>query len=272
MAEASRIRSAAWSLLLLWLAACAAEADVISKAQSQGVGTGGPAQHEGGSFDAGAFFPPSNGPADAAGADAGVWGTETMGLLDSGGVPHWAVCDSSGDMLERARTGDQCSFIGGCMRTLPGCGRRTALCNDGVVHMSEITKADCVPDDPEIAGMCAAPAPEACCIELWQCDAATDSPQNVARVCALNCETAMFPRGDIAPYTGCPSDPDRAPVPVLWPPQLGTPCRGSFVCDSIGNAAGPDTPFTFDAYGRIYWCMGGVIQRVATGPSFPWND
>lgn len=246
---------------------------MISKDQSQGIGdapivTGGAAA----SFDAGSFVPPFPAPVDA---DAGVWGTEAMGLLDSGGVPHWAVCLSEGPMLDRARTGDLCSFIGGCQKTLPGCGRRTALCSQGVVQMGEITKADCVPDDPEIPGMCAGPSPDSCCIELWQCDDATASleiEQHAARVCALNCETAMFPRGDIAPYTSCPSDPESPPVPVLWPPQLGSPCRGSFVCDSLGNTAGPATPFTFDAWGRIYWCTGGVIQRVATGPSFPWND
>jgi hypothetical protein len=270
-AETVRIRSIALPITLLALAGCAAEADVLSGDFRRQV----PLMNEDAEIDAGI------GPTyDATGADASTEMAYTdaaggdadwLEELPGEGGTLWSACIPS---LEGGRTGDTCTFVGGCARPLSeGCGRRTALCADLVLHLGEVSKDQCVPDDAGLTRRCAEVELGSCCIKMWQCDVGALSlaeGQPVAKVCALDCEVSMFPKSE-PPLTGCPGDLTSELRPP-WPPAPGTPCQGSFICDSQGNPASVGTEvFSFDSYGRIYWCAHGVMQRVATGPSLPWN-
>jgi hypothetical protein len=143
---------------------------------------------------------------------------------------------------------------------------------NGVLYKNEVSKSVCVGDDPANTRRCAAPVPDSCCIELWQCDDMSQElapGQPVTYVCALDCPKAPTTTSDDV-FAGCPGDTSW-PLGA-FPPPVGTPCQGDFVCDSLGMSAGPDTEaFTFDDYGRIYWCQHGVVQRAATGRTLPWN-
>lgn len=262
MAEARAICSRGWSIALLGLVCCAAEADVLSSGQIGPQSLGGA---DAARADAGSPL------ADA--ADGGAWHDLYPGP-DAGGAIVWTACEPA-SILERGRTGDSCSFLGGCSVPLDNCTWRTALCANGVLFTNEVSKSVCVGDDPGNTRRCAAPVPDTCCIELWQCDDMSQElapGQAVARVCSLTCPKAT-PTTGVTVFAGCPDDASGLPWPRgAFPPPVGTPCQGDFVCDSLGMSAGPDTdPFTFDEYGRIYWCQHGLIQRAATGRTLPWN-
>jgi hypothetical protein len=266
MAEVRAICSRGWSIALLALACCAAEADVLSSGENRG--------REpfplGGGVDAGVAF--ADAASDLADASDGAW-HELYPALDAGAL-IWSVCQTA-SILERGRTGDSCTFLGGCALPLANCTWRTALCVNGELYTNEVSKSVCVGDDLGNTRRCAAAVPDTCCVELWQCDDMSQElapGQPVARVCALDCPKAMpATGGDV--FAGCPDDPSGPPWPPgAFPPPKGTPCRGDFVCDSLGRSAGPGTePFTFDEFGRIYWCQHGLLQRAATGRTLPWN-
>jgi hypothetical protein len=261
MAAGRAIRSSGWSLTLLALTCCAAQADVLS---ADFAGPTAVAVDAGGRTEAE--------------ADAGAGGADASSLLpyfppESGRVPTWTGCGGQ-DIVQRGRTGDACSFVGSCSNREANCGQRTALCADGVLHTGQVSKSVCENDDPDIRRRCAAPVPDSCCIELWQCESSEEllEGQPTVRVCALDCGTGpTIDTGSLV--TSCPDDPEGVPWPNgSFPPALGTRCAGRFVCDSYGQSVGlASEAFTLDEYGRIYWCQNGVVQRAAIGSTLPWN-
>jgi hypothetical protein len=258
MAGARALRGSGWSLSLLGLTCCAAEADVLSEDGLRGIQV---IAHQ----DASA--PGATGGGGAADA---AW-TDQYVPRDSGKGPTWTGCDAL-DILERGRTGDPCSFVSECYSLVPNCGKRTALCANGVLHTGQVSKNVCTEDDPLVLRRCAAPVPDGCCVELWQCQSSEEllAAQPVVRVCALDCEN-ISPAAASTVVTSCPDDPEGAPWPS-FPPALGTPCAGDFVCDSNGRSVGlASEAFTLDDFGRIYWCQHGSVQRAAIGSTLPWN-
>ena len=270
MAEATCIRGPALWSLLASLVGCAAEVEVLSSGRPDGsvLLESGPAQNDAADFEAG----PAS---DAGAAQDGGW-VETSTLPENGTEPPWTVCNPSAPVLALGRSGDRCTFVGGCARAVGDCGRRTAWCGqDGALRMGEVTKAACVADDPADAGRCTRPAGnDPCCFEIWPCNAAATvpDPAQVARVCALDCQEDTRAT-DGAAVTGCPDVPNAPPWPRVWPPPAGTPCQGNFVCDSHAFSAAPAAIFELDRYGRMYGCLNGAVQGIAIGSTIPpWNS
>jgi hypothetical protein len=263
MAGARVIRGVVWSLSLLGLTCCAAEADVLSEDGLRGVQV----------VIEDAAVPQAM--TDGGGAaDAST--TEQYFTSDGGKGPIWTGCDGTGGVLERGLTGDPCSFVSQCANVEPNCGQRTALCADGVLHTAQVSKNMCEEDDPLVSQRCAALVPDSCCIELWQCESSELRSENqpVVRVCALDCRNTK-PAPSLTIFTNCPNDSDGVPWPDgSFPPALGARCEGDFICDSYGTSLGlASVPFVLDDYGRIYWCQHGIVQRVAMGKAnyLPWN-
>jgi hypothetical protein len=276
MAEARAICSKGWWITLLGLVCCAAEVDVLESS-----GTFAPpmdASPVASTEEDGSSPTPLDG--DAGFLYPDVWEAGIYPPLDASAGPTWTTCDPGGSIFERGRSGDSCQFTRetGCTELLPDCTQRTAKCVNGVLLLAEARKSACTRDEPLVSPRCGqVNEMDGCCISLWQCapgaSLSLSDGQPVVRVCALNCDSS----GSIVPVQGpvsrCPNEYDPAGVP--WPrtpPEAGLACTGSFVCDAVGNPAGPNTAFQFGDNGLIYWCDGEVVQRTAIGISWPWNE
>lgn len=267
MPETRAVRSKGWQIALLGLACCAAEADVLSdRAADVPPSPSIP--------DGGALMSADAGRAWEAGPYAGDTGG-LGGLRDAGTRPTWTRCDLS-IIFERGRTGDLCDFgrESACKEQLPECAQRTAACADGVLHLGHVSKSECTPDDRSNLRRCAMVEPDSCCVDLWECTDAEADPAGkpVVHVCAPECDTTATSAASQSTVTGCPNQPDTPPWPRIWPPPMGMSCAGNFVCDAVGNAAGPNTVFQFGDQGLIYWCNGAVVLRAAIGNTWPWSQ
>jgi hypothetical protein len=265
MAEAWAICSRGCSIALLALACCAAEADVLSDFTRS--------RESDASVDISV---------DAAGTgDAGLYPNVSDGSWENPYPPLypdsgliWTSCRPLADIFQRGQTGDSCQFGNqpGCSELLQGCAQRMAFCVNGVLHLGEVSKTSCEPDGPANTSRCASLPTDGCCVGLWQCDGGEFKPGTpMVQVCAHSCETETLVVETQAPVTGCPSEPNTPHWPRGWPPPLGMPCDGFFVCDSFGTSAGPNNVFRLDDQGMVYWCDQGIVQRVAIGNSWPWS-
>jgi hypothetical protein len=205
----------------------------------------------------------------------------------------WTSCDV--DKLAAAHVGDRCNFGGQCWDNPDFCHETIYTCQGGALTIGETDLLDCAPmtviqpnpvgwitcSDAMASGhlgdtctgmwSCATNDDDPCCIDFGYCEqsgivSTREHTFAKARFCQKDCASIPVRTG-VATVDAC--------VPLTTTPQCqrcqlsaipisGTPCTGTFVCDSYTDVSQNSMLDVTFAYGldRLYWCRDGVLQSL----------
>jgi hypothetical protein len=182
---------------------------------------------------------------------------------DAGASPPWLSCDGDRSVVERGRTGDECSFGGMCFWTRDYCGVGiTASCQQGRLSLVEYETLGCDAQAPSTIDpnapvwddcqnaltngqtddfatrhfSCARLGDDPCCADVATTEFHSVEPEILklvrTRVCQLDCERVQ-PDLEREPVTDCASLTEPSPDNRVLS-SIGRPCSGDLMCTSAG--------------------------------------